>query len=430
VLSKEELTNAVWPDVFVTESVLTRAIVGLRRALGDDAKRPRFIETIAKRGYRLLLAPVAEETATGAGAASAPRLTADDARAQPAGSPTPYAVGQWVRGAHYFGRAEVLAEILAGPRQAIWLLGARAIGKTSTLRQLELLARETPQLGLVPVYWDLQGSDDPERLAGELRDALPDELARLAATGDVDETDLFALLTRLRRAVAAEGRTLLLLVDEAEELLALGAQAPSLLRKLRRAFQSHSGLRTVLAASARLWRLNDVPAETSPFLHGFAPPLYLGALGNDDARQLLSRAGSEPAATPLAASAVDRLVQLAGGHPYLLQLLGAAFWKLRDLERTAREVGADPTLRAFFAVDFELLSPAEQALLAHLAARGATPAASRPGLAGPSRSQAADRLHLERLGMLRRTADDEAEIASPIFADWLRERPLPGDQNE
>jgi TolB-like protein/DNA-binding winged helix-turn-helix (wHTH) protein/Tfp pilus assembly protein PilF len=57
VISKEQLIREVWPDTFVTDDVLTRAISELRRVLGDDAKRPRYIETIAKGGYRLI-APV------------------------------------------------------------------------------------------------------------------------------------------------------------------------------------------------------------------------------------------------------------------------------------------------------------------------------------------------------------------------------------
>lgn len=56
-VAKEELLRAVWPDTFVTDDVLKGSIAELRRVLGDDAKEPRFIQTIAKRGYRLI-APV------------------------------------------------------------------------------------------------------------------------------------------------------------------------------------------------------------------------------------------------------------------------------------------------------------------------------------------------------------------------------------
>jgi TolB-like protein/DNA-binding winged helix-turn-helix (wHTH) protein/tetratricopeptide (TPR) repeat protein len=54
VVSKEQLMRVVWPDTFVTDDVLTRCISELRRALEDDPKEPSFIETIPKRGYRLL----------------------------------------------------------------------------------------------------------------------------------------------------------------------------------------------------------------------------------------------------------------------------------------------------------------------------------------------------------------------------------------
>src|SRR5262249_30464559 len=54
---KEKLLQEVWPDTFVTEAVLVRSISELRRVFEDDAKEPRVIQTIAKRGYRLV-APV------------------------------------------------------------------------------------------------------------------------------------------------------------------------------------------------------------------------------------------------------------------------------------------------------------------------------------------------------------------------------------
>ena len=61
VVSKEQLLATVWPDTFVTDDVLKRSISELRKALGDDTKEPRFIETIPKGGYRLLvsISPVA-----------------------------------------------------------------------------------------------------------------------------------------------------------------------------------------------------------------------------------------------------------------------------------------------------------------------------------------------------------------------------------
>lgn len=54
VVAREDLLAAVWPGVVVGDDALTQAIIKLRKALGDDARRPRYIETISKRGYRLI----------------------------------------------------------------------------------------------------------------------------------------------------------------------------------------------------------------------------------------------------------------------------------------------------------------------------------------------------------------------------------------
>jgi Tol biopolymer transport system component/DNA-binding winged helix-turn-helix (wHTH) protein len=54
VVPKQVLIDRVWAGVFVTDDVLVRAIAELRRAFRDEAGRPTVIETIRKRGYRLL----------------------------------------------------------------------------------------------------------------------------------------------------------------------------------------------------------------------------------------------------------------------------------------------------------------------------------------------------------------------------------------
>ena len=186
----------------------------------------------------------------------------------------PYVVGQWVRGDRFYGRQSVLEEILAGNRESLWLLGTRRIGKTSTLKQAELRASAAGSV-FVPLFWDLQGADEPTELHLSFHDALLDAEERLAVQGlDVDTfdpQDLFASLGRLRRQLAAKGKRLLLLCDEVEELIKLEAQDPSLLRKLRRALQSDGGVRSVLTSTIRLWALAEQRGDTSPFLHGFAP---------------------------------------------------------------------------------------------------------------------------------------------------------------
>jgi DNA-binding winged helix-turn-helix (wHTH) protein len=57
VVRKEALLDQVWPDTFVTEGVLKKAIAQIRRALGESAQGRGWIETFHRRGYRLREAP-------------------------------------------------------------------------------------------------------------------------------------------------------------------------------------------------------------------------------------------------------------------------------------------------------------------------------------------------------------------------------------
>jgi protein kinase/serine/threonine-protein kinase len=61
VVSKDEILSAVWPDTFVSEVALARNIHQLRQALEDEIESPRYIETVHKKGYRLIAAVVWDE---------------------------------------------------------------------------------------------------------------------------------------------------------------------------------------------------------------------------------------------------------------------------------------------------------------------------------------------------------------------------------
>ena len=57
VISRDELRRQCWPETYVTDNNMNRAIWKLRKALGDDPKSPQMVQTVPKRGYRLI-APV------------------------------------------------------------------------------------------------------------------------------------------------------------------------------------------------------------------------------------------------------------------------------------------------------------------------------------------------------------------------------------
>jgi len=66
VISKDEFLRAVWPDTFVGDDALTRCISILRHTLNDDPHNPRFIKTVSKVGYCLLVStrPLEPESAS------------------------------------------------------------------------------------------------------------------------------------------------------------------------------------------------------------------------------------------------------------------------------------------------------------------------------------------------------------------------------
>jgi DNA-binding winged helix-turn-helix (wHTH) protein len=54
VMSRDQLIAEVWNGIAVSDDALTQSIIKLRKALGDTSKEPAYIQTIPKRGYRLI----------------------------------------------------------------------------------------------------------------------------------------------------------------------------------------------------------------------------------------------------------------------------------------------------------------------------------------------------------------------------------------
>ncbi len=339
--------------------------------------------------------------------------------------PVPFVIGQWVRAERFYGRVGLIDEILDGPRNGLWLLGTRRIGKTSLLKQLEHLATVEPERGYFPLFWDLQGADDPRELHDGFADALLDAEDRLEAIGidvpDVAADDLFAAMGRLRRKLRAGKLKLLLLCDEVEELIKLNEKDPALLGKLRHAMQASEDVRSVLASTIRLWALTEQRADTSPFLHGFAPPVYIRTMSDDGARALIRQTQLPAELRPqFDDEQIESVRRHCDNHPYLLQLVGKRLLESSNLERTIEEVAADQMVAYFFSVDFEMLSPVEQQILRTVAHD--TPAASdtieaRLALEAPTLRSSLQ--NLENLGFIRRDADRHVVLANYFFRRWL-----------
>jgi DNA-binding winged helix-turn-helix (wHTH) protein len=118
LLTKNTLLDQVWGHQFVSESVLKTVISELRTVLEDDARQPRFIETVSRRGYRFIaatipLAPLAAEATV---------------------------QGRSSEGSSFIGRVDALSQLHANwavactaKRRVVWVAGEPGIGKTSLI---------------------------------------------------------------------------------------------------------------------------------------------------------------------------------------------------------------------------------------------------------------------------------------------------------
>lgn len=117
LVGKDELLDAVWGHQHVSESVLKTTVSELRLLLGDDARQPRYIETVARRGYRFMAA------ATPRAAWTAPT----------AGAPGQDAVSLIGRAAALEALHAAWGRALAGQRQLVWIAGEAGVGKTTLI---------------------------------------------------------------------------------------------------------------------------------------------------------------------------------------------------------------------------------------------------------------------------------------------------------
>jgi len=116
LLTKAALLEALWPETTVSEVVLSVCMRELRQALGDDARMPRFIETVHRRGYRFI-----------------GHLPTVHPSAPPTPSPPLHALPPLLpgRAAELEALQHGLATALTGARQLLFVTGEAGLGKTT-----------------------------------------------------------------------------------------------------------------------------------------------------------------------------------------------------------------------------------------------------------------------------------------------------------
>ncbi|WP_206207986.1 winged helix-turn-helix domain-containing protein [Ahniella affigens] len=258
VVSAEQLLVEVWRGTFYGDNPVHKAIAHLRRVFQDDVRSPRFIETIRKRGYRL----VAEVRFPGDYRRAALQL-GDWASSNPF-----VGLNSFDRdhASVFCGRSRATADLLAALRRQIetqqrlvLVVGASGCGKSSLLQAgvLPLMCQEGGFDGLEALstaHCDLAGVDEAEamlRLAHALCDwqleerpvFLPDAPELAASLRDSPEAapslvDHAFRRVGSRKLAGLPFAHLLLLIDHAEALVVGGAESSDQRRLFMRAVLS------------------------------------------------------------------------------------------------------------------------------------------------------------------------------------------------
>ena len=116
LVTHDELLDALWPDTFVQPQVLRTYVLELRKLLGDDARQPRFIQSLPKRGYCFIATVIEGKHASTDEDPSAPPLVGRDSEL-----------------ASLVALSQLASE---GRRQVVFVTGDSGIGKTAIVDAL------------------------------------------------------------------------------------------------------------------------------------------------------------------------------------------------------------------------------------------------------------------------------------------------------
>jgi predicted ATPase/DNA-binding winged helix-turn-helix (wHTH) protein len=230
LVTKEELLNAVWPETYVTDAALKVCIGELRKALGDDARQPRFIETSHRRGYRFIGAITEErsEKLQGAPATTTSATTSYTnsgrflAPLRLCLSPPTGLVGREANLSRLHG---FLERALKGERQVVFITGEAGIGKTTLVESFLLSAARDLQV------WIAQGQCLEQYGVGEAYLPALEAVSRLCQ--EPGREGLIELLRRRAPTWLLQMPWLMSAVDqEAFERAAAGSTRERMLREM------------------------------------------------------------------------------------------------------------------------------------------------------------------------------------------------------
>lgn len=428
LLSKDDLMKSVWADSFVEDGNLAFTIRLLRKSLNDDARNPRFIETIARRGYRFIGETERIETGishesnfAGTKNESVRRLKIGNDenkfagfQAQKFSEKVQYLVSPIARS--LFGRADEIAEIkkllLDENVRLITLTGVGGSGKTSLARFIA--AGHLSDFPDGVFFIELASVFNPDFVA-----------ASIARTLDIKESAGHSIIQSLQNFLRE--RQIFLVLDNFEQVAAAAPLLDEVVRiapRLKVLVTSRVALRIgseneliippLAVPPTNFSTLESISAENYPSVQMFVeraqmvkPNFVLTPENAADVAAICAELDGLPLAIELAAARIRLLAP-----SMILQRLEN---RLQILTSRSSDLPArHQTMRAAIAWSFDLLGEDEQKLFRRLAvfAGGFTVAAAETICSVEDASGAKILDGLELLidnNLLRQTDEDENE---------------------
>ncbi|MFT4113961.1 AAA family ATPase [Silvibacterium sp.] len=383
LISQGQITQHLWPNIFVNPNNLKKYILEARKALGDDARQSRYIETIPRRGYRLLATVHALNTG------------AREAKLNRAPNRTRAFVGreqemEFLR--HLYGRAR------DGERQLVFLTGPAGIGKSAVAAAfLEWLKQNSPEARLCTVncFRSLHAEETVKPLVSMLEDLCEHDPS--GATAQCIEEyaptwihELSPYLTRRPSSPAPPERaaTVSHIVSEVVRAMDhLSANQPMVLVLDDLQWSDYSTFNFLNAMARRvapakllilaLFRPTRPDASDAPIrvlkhdliCHDLCQHISLQPLSRDEVKSYLSAAADSSA---LSEAAIDRFHMLSGGTPFVMRALSDEQDMLTAFPQGADAGAGHPgeallclprKVEQFLEVELATLSPADLSIL-------------------------------------------------------------------
>ena len=198
VFTKDELFAAVWPETTVGDAALVTCIQELRKALRDDARQPRYIETLHRRGYRF----IAKTSPAGSQAAADGKPAALTLPDRPSIAVLPFANMSGDPDQEYFADG-ISEDLITGLSRIRWLF---VIARNSSFVYKNRAVDVKEVSRALGVQYVLEGSvrraDSRVRITAQLVDATTGG-HHWAAKYDREIGDIFAVQDEITRSVAA-----------------------------------------------------------------------------------------------------------------------------------------------------------------------------------------------------------------------------------